>query len=130
MEVVMQELPPQLPEWLASIPLDAPPQIPVPIGDNGRYVPAELLTKALAVDIGQGIGAISMPPELAQRAAELSENPNWKNLAPAPTLVFRNAENGWEIRVGDFTEVLTREDIISALGKALHGDAENETPEV
>ncbi|HSW74409.1 MAG TPA: hypothetical protein VLG16_00920 [Candidatus Saccharimonadales bacterium] len=126
----MHEPSPQLPEWLASVPMELLPQTSVPIGDSGRCVSAELLAKVLNVDIGKGIGAISMSPELAQRAAELSENPNWKNLAPEPTLVFRNAEDDWEIRVGDFAGVFTRQDLISALGKALHSDAEGEIPEV
>jgi hypothetical protein len=63
-----------LPDWLAHVPMDVPKQTSVPIGENGKAVSAYLLMEALGVEVGIGIGAISTPPELAQVAAELTEN--------------------------------------------------------
>lgn len=101
-----------------------PQQTLVPIGENGEHVSADLLMTALGVEIGTAVGTLSMDPALAQRVAELTENPNWKHIAAKPTLVTRQAQDLWKVRVGDFENSFSGGDIISALTKALRQSLE------
>lgn len=109
---------PELPEWLAQLPMDVPKRTLVPMGESGVHIPAEVLRGALDIEVGSGIGALAIAPELAQRVAEFTENPHWKNLALEPTMVTRKSDDTWEATVGETTITFGRESIIAALERA------------
>lgn len=117
-----ESLPPRLPEWLANVPMGQHEQTLVPIGESGKYIAVNLLAEALDIEVRGTIGTFSMSPELAQLAAELTENPNWKNLASEPTTVTRKAPDEWEVNIGELTATFDKEGVLAALEKAVKDD--------
>ncbi len=97
-----------LPEWLLDVPIGTTESTLISFTEDGKAISAEILRSALYADVGTTLGALAMPPDLAQAVAEFTENPGWRRLAPEPTWVKRMSEDGWELTIGDYTEVLSR----------------------
>lgn len=116
--------PNNVPDWLNAVPMELPPQLQVPIGEDEVTISAEHLLSALDIGVNYSVLSFSAPPELAQLMAEATENPHWKNLPAEPTSVTRTAEDAWDISVGEAKVVLNKEGIIGAIGKAIAADAE------
>lgn len=117
----------KLPDWLASVPMDAPEPKLVQVAE-GKTVPSNMLITALTIEIGGTVGSFSISPELAKLFAEFTEKPAWTHLPSEPTSVTRIAEEIWEVRVGDFTGSFNRQDLEQQLTKALRRSPEEEAP--
>ncbi len=114
-----------LPEWLAAVPIEVSKATPVEVG-GGKTIAASLLIDALQKEVGVTLGSMSIAPELAARIAEMTENPDWRNLPSEPTWIERQDVDRWEVRVGEVRVTLDRSAIEEKLVTAFRDSLEEQ----
>lgn len=109
--------------------LDIPvAQEPVPVRlPSGMELDANMLARALAVEVGQHLAAIALDSGRRTIVAEYAKPPKWLDASAVFAAISRVGEDHWSVRVGEHTHAVSRADIVGLMVAAFTGQA-NQPP--